>query len=203
MQPQMAFCSRCRGMRVGWNQRYVLHSLRCRQWRRHSSRLFGLMFLTVVVFLAFPKPSKTVDSIDEAVAHIEEHGSHHSDAIVTENYTRAMHFVDQVDSAAVYVNASTQFTDGAQFGLGAEVGISTQKMHARGPMGLREMTSSLGVFYAAAVTLDWMREALACVLPEWELYATIKPRDDLNESLGRLGPRRALPPRQRLAMLGP
>lgn len=84
---------------------------------------------------------RIVDSIDDGVAHIEEHGSHHSDAIVTENYTRAMHFVDQVDSAAVYVNASTQFTDGAQFGLGAEVGISTQKMHARGPMGLREMTS--------------------------------------------------------------
>jgi glutamate-5-semialdehyde dehydrogenase len=84
---------------------------------------------------------RIVDSVDEAVAHIEEHGSHHSDAIITENYTHAMHFVDQVDSAAVYVNASTQFTDGAQFGLGAEVGISTQKMHARGPMGLREMTS--------------------------------------------------------------
>jgi glutamate-5-semialdehyde dehydrogenase len=84
---------------------------------------------------------RIVDSADEAIAHIEEHGSHHSDAIVTENYTTAMHFVDEVDSAAVYVNASTQFTDGAQFGLGAEVGISTQKMHARGPMGLKELTS--------------------------------------------------------------
>ncbi len=72
MQPQIAFCSRCRGMRVGWNQRYVLHSLRCRQWRRHSSRLFGLMFLTAVVFLAFPQPSKTVDSIDEATALPEQ-----------------------------------------------------------------------------------------------------------------------------------
>jgi glutamate-5-semialdehyde dehydrogenase len=84
---------------------------------------------------------RIVDSMDEALAHIEEHGSHHSDAIVTENYGRAMRFLDEVDSAAVYVNASTQFTDGAQFGLGAEVGISTQKMHARGPMGLRELTS--------------------------------------------------------------
>ena len=84
---------------------------------------------------------RIVDSLDEAMAHIERYGSHHSDAIVTENYTRAMRFVDEVDSAAVYVNASTQFTDGAQFGLGAEVGISTQKMHARGPMGLRELTS--------------------------------------------------------------
>lgn len=84
---------------------------------------------------------RIVDSMDEAMAHIEEHGSHHSDAILTENYSNAMRFVDEVDSAAVYVNASTQFTDGAQFGLGAEVGISTQKMHARGPMGLRELTS--------------------------------------------------------------
>lgn len=84
---------------------------------------------------------RIVDSMDEAMAHIDHYGSHHSDAILTENYTNAMRFVDEVDSACVYVNASTQFTDGAQFGLGAEVGISTQKMHARGPMGLREMTS--------------------------------------------------------------
>jgi glutamate-5-semialdehyde dehydrogenase len=84
---------------------------------------------------------KIVDSLEEAVAHIEEHGSHHSDAIVTESYPAAMRFLDEVDSACVYVNASTQFTDGAQFGLGAEIGISTQKMHARGPMGLRELTS--------------------------------------------------------------
>jgi glutamate-5-semialdehyde dehydrogenase len=84
---------------------------------------------------------RIVDTMDEAIAHIEEYGSHHSDAIITENYTNAMRFLDEVDSACVYVNASTQFTDGAQFGLGAEVGISTQKMHARGPMGLRELTS--------------------------------------------------------------
>ncbi len=84
---------------------------------------------------------RIVDSMDEAVQHIERYGSHHSDAILTENYSNAMEFLDAVDSAAVYVNASTQFTDGAQFGLGAEVGISTQKMHARGPMGLRELTS--------------------------------------------------------------
>ncbi|MFN0147459.1 MAG: glutamate-5-semialdehyde dehydrogenase [Dehalococcoidia bacterium] len=84
---------------------------------------------------------RVVDSLDEAIAHIEEHGSHHSDAILSENYSNAMRFLDEVDSACVYVNASTQFTDGAQFGLGAEVGISTQKMHARGPMALRELTS--------------------------------------------------------------
>ncbi len=84
---------------------------------------------------------KIVDSLDEAIDHIETYGSHHSDSIVTEDYGAAMHFVEQVDSSVVYVNASTQFTDGAQFGLGAEVGISTQKMHARGPMGLVELTS--------------------------------------------------------------
>lgn len=84
---------------------------------------------------------RIVDAMAEAIAHIEQYGSHHSDAILTESYSNAMEFLDEVDSAAVYVNASTQFTDGAQFGLGAEVGISTQKMHARGPMGLRELTS--------------------------------------------------------------
>jgi len=84
---------------------------------------------------------RIVDSMDEAIDHIERYGSHHSDAIVTDHYGNAMRFLDEVDSAAVYVNASTQFTDGAQFGLGAEIGISTQKMHARGPMGLRELTS--------------------------------------------------------------
>ncbi len=91
--------------------------------------------------LALKVGVRIVDSMDEAITHIERYGSHHSDAILTENYTNAMRFLDEVDSACVYVNASTQFTDGAQFGLGAEVGISTQKMHARGPMGLRELTS--------------------------------------------------------------
>jgi glutamate-5-semialdehyde dehydrogenase len=91
--------------------------------------------------LALRAGVRIVDSLDQAMEHIQTYGSHHSDAILTENYSNAMRFVDEVDSAAVYVNASTQFTDGAQFGLGAEVGISTQKMHARGPMGLRELTS--------------------------------------------------------------
>ena len=84
---------------------------------------------------------RVVDSQDEAMDHIDQFGSHHSDAILTDSYASSQRFLDEVDSAAVYVNASTQFTDGAQFGLGAEVGISTQKMHARGPMGLRELTS--------------------------------------------------------------
>ena len=92
-------------------------------------------------FLSLTAAVKVVDSLDEALAHIETYGSGHSEAIVTEDYTAALRFLDEVDAAAVYVNASTQFTDGAQFGLGAEVGISTQKFHARGPMGLRELTS--------------------------------------------------------------
>ncbi|TET95959.1 MAG: glutamate-5-semialdehyde dehydrogenase [Dehalococcoidia bacterium] len=92
-------------------------------------------------FLALIAAVRVVDSLDEALAHIERHGSGHSEAILTADYAAAMRFLDEVDAAAVYVNASTQFTDGAQFGLGAEVGISTQKMHARGPMGPRELTS--------------------------------------------------------------
>ncbi len=82
-----------------------------------------------------------VDDLDGALRHIRSHGSGHSEAIVTQSHTNARRFVQEVDAAAVYVNASTQFTDGGEFGLGAEVGISTQKLHARGPMGLREMTT--------------------------------------------------------------
>ena len=92
-------------------------------------------------FLSLTAAVRIVDSLEEALAHIEQYGSGHSEAIVTEDYSAAMRFLDEVDAAAVYVNASTQFTDGGQFGLGAEVGISTQKFHARGPMGLRELTS--------------------------------------------------------------
>jgi glutamate-5-semialdehyde dehydrogenase len=92
-------------------------------------------------FLSLTAAVKVVDSFEEALDHIETYGSGHSEAIVTENYSHSVAFLDAVDAAAVYVNASTRFTDGGQFGLGAEVGISTQKMHARGPMGLRELTS--------------------------------------------------------------
>ena len=92
-------------------------------------------------FLDYILAIKVVDGVEEAVDHIEAHSTHHSDAIVTENPDTAAYFTKQVDSAAVYVNASTRFTDGGQFGLGCEMGISTQKLHARGPMGLREMTS--------------------------------------------------------------
>ena len=85
---------------------------------------------------------KVVSGVDEAIEFIAEHGTGHSEAIVTNNYFTANRFLDEVDAAAVYVNASTRFTDGFEFGLGAEIGISTQKMHARGPMGLEELTSS-------------------------------------------------------------
>jgi glutamate-5-semialdehyde dehydrogenase len=84
---------------------------------------------------------KVVASMEQAIEHIDRYGSAHSEAIITDSHTNAMRFLNEVDAAAVYVNASTQFTDGGQFGLGAEVGISNQKIHARGPMGLREITS--------------------------------------------------------------
>jgi len=96
---------------------------------------YGKQFLALVALV------RVVDSLDEALAHIEKYGVGHSEAIVTEDYTNAMRFLNEVDAACVYVNASTRFSDGGQFGLGAEVAISTQKMHARGPMGLKELTS--------------------------------------------------------------
>ena len=92
-------------------------------------------------FLSLTAAVKVVDSFNDALEHIETYGSGHSEAIVTEDKSAATRFLDEVDAAAVYVNASTQFTDGGQFGLGAEVGISTQKFHARGPMGRKELTS--------------------------------------------------------------
>lgn len=90
---------------------------------------------------------KVVDSIDNAMDHIEKYGTMHSEAIITENYTNAQRFLDEVDAAAVYVNASTRFTDGFEFGFGAEIGISTQKLHARGPMGLKELTTTKYIIY--------------------------------------------------------
>jgi len=100
-------------------------------------------------FLALIAAIKVVNSVDEAIEHIERHGSGHSEAIVTEDYSAAMRFLDEVDAACVYVNASTRFTDGGQFGLGAEVGISTQKFHARGPLGLKELTSYKWIIFGS------------------------------------------------------
>jgi len=90
---------------------------------------------------------KVVDGLDEAIRHINTYGTKHSEAIITGSYAKARTFLQQVDAAAVYVNASTRFTDGYQFGFGAEIGISTQKMHARGPMGLEELTSIKYIIY--------------------------------------------------------
>lgn len=90
---------------------------------------------------------KVVDSLDEAIEHIHVYGTKHSEAIVTNDYSRSRRFIKQVDSSAVYVNASTRFTDGHQFGFGAEIGISTQKLHARGPMGLKELTTYKYLIY--------------------------------------------------------
>ncbi len=85
---------------------------------------------------------KVVSGLGEAIHHINTYGTKHSEAIVTEDYAAAQRFLNEVDAAAVYVNASTRFTDGGEFGLGAEIGISTQKLHARGPMGLAALTST-------------------------------------------------------------
>ncbi len=92
-------------------------------------------------FLSLKISVKIVGGVEDAIAHINRFGTHHSDGIITENEAAAEKFLDEVDSAAVYVNASTRFTDGFEFGMGAEMGISTQKLHARGPMGLKELTS--------------------------------------------------------------
>ena len=105
-------------------------------------------------FLSLTAAVRVVDSLDEALEHIETYGSGHTEAIVTEDYSAAMRFLDEVDAAAVFVNASTRFADGAELGLGAEVGISTQKFHARGPMGLRELTSYKWVVMGSGQTRD-------------------------------------------------
>lgn len=98
-------------------------------------------------YLNYEISCKVVDSADAAIAHINHYNTGHSECIVTHDYFNAQRFLDQVDAAAVYVNASTRFTDGGEFGFGAEIGISTQKLHARGPMGLKELTSNKYIIY--------------------------------------------------------
>lgn len=102
---------------------------------------FGTEYLDYILSV------KTVDSVEEAIRHINRYSTGHSETIITKDYDNAQKFLDQVDSAAVYVNASTRFTDGNEFGFGAEIGISTQKLHARGPMGLEALTSSKFIIY--------------------------------------------------------
>lgn len=98
-------------------------------------------------YLDYEISVKVVDSLDEAIEHINRYNTGHSESIVTHDYFAAQRFLDLVDAAAVYVNASTRFTDGGEFGFGAEIGISTQKLHARGPMGLRELTTNKYIIY--------------------------------------------------------
>ncbi len=102
---------------------------------------YGKEYLDKIISL------KVVDSIEEAIAHINRYNTKHSDAIVTKDYDHAMKFLNEIDAAAVYVNASTRFTDGSEFGMGAEIGISTQKLHARGPMGLKELTTTKYIIF--------------------------------------------------------
>ena len=90
---------------------------------------------------------KTVDSVDEAIEHINTYNTGHSESIITKDYYNANRFLDEIDAACVYVNASTRFSDGFEFGFGAEIGISTQKLHARGPMGLKALTTTKYVIY--------------------------------------------------------
>ncbi len=103
-------------------------------------------------YLDYIMSLKIVGNIDEAIAHINEHNTKHSEAIITSNYDNANKFLEEIDAAAVYVNASTRFTDGFEFGFGAEIGISTQKLHARGPMGLKELTTTKYVIYGNGQT---------------------------------------------------
>lgn len=105
-------------------------------------------------FLDYILAIKVVDSLEEAIAHINKYNTKHSEAIVTENYSAAQKFLNEVDAAAVYVNASTRFTDGFVFGFGAEIGISTQKLHARGPMGLDALTSIKYIIYGQGQVRD-------------------------------------------------
>ena len=98
-------------------------------------------------YLDYKISVKTVASVEEAVSHINRYNTGHSEAIITNSYSNAQKFLNEVDAAAVYVNASTRFTDGFEFGFGAEIGISTQKLHARGPMGLLALTSSKYIIY--------------------------------------------------------
>ena len=104
---------------------------------------WGTEYLDLIVSI------KSVSGIDEAIAHINKYNTEHSECIVTNDYNNAQRFLDEIDAAAVYVNASTRFTDGGEFGFGAEIGISTQKLHARGPMGLEELTTTKYIIYGS------------------------------------------------------
>lgn len=107
---------------------------------------WGTEYLDYIISL------KTVDNVDEAIEHINRYNTKHSEAIITKDYSNSQKFLDEIDAAAVYINASTRFTDGFEFGFGAEIGISTQKLHARGPMGLKELTTYKYIIYGNGQT---------------------------------------------------
>lgn len=111
------------------------------EWKEATEEDWGTEYLDYILSL------KIVDTLEEAIAHINHYNSGHSESIITSEYAHAQKFLDEVDAAAVYVNASTRFTDGGEFGFGAEIGISTQKLHARGPMGLKELTTTKYIVY--------------------------------------------------------
>lgn len=111
-----------------------------------SEEDWGMEYLDYILSI------KTVSNFDEAIAHINRYNTGHSEAIITSDYENAQRFLNEIDAAAVYVNASTRFTDGFEFGFGAEIGISTQKLHARGPMGLDALTSSKYIIYGNGQT---------------------------------------------------
>lgn len=113
----------------------------CPQCEEATEEDFGKEYLDRLISV------KTVDSLEEAIAHINRYNTGHSEAVITENYNTAMRFLEEIDAAAVYVNASTRFTDGEEFGFGAEIGISTQKLHARGPMGLEALTTTKYIIF--------------------------------------------------------
>jgi len=131
----------------------VLPTLK-KEFDKHETKLLGCERTREIIDIETASPEdfyteyldnilsiKIVDSLDEAIEHINIHGSGHSDSILSENYSNTQKFLDEVDSACVYVNSSTRFTDGAEFGFGAEVGISTNRLHARGPMGINDLTT--------------------------------------------------------------
>ena len=113
----------------------------CRSFPAATPEDWGTEYLDYILSL------KLVDSLDEAIRHINRYNTGHSEAIITQDYNHAQEFLNRIDAAAVYVNASTRFTDGGEFGFGAEIGISTQKLHARGPMGLKALTTTKYIIY--------------------------------------------------------
>ena len=154
-------CNACESLVVHSSVADSFLPIACERLREHDVTIVGDSLAKSIVpdiematyedfateYLDYKISIKIVNNIDEAIEHINKNNTKHSESIITENYTNARRFLNEIDAAAVYVNASTRFTDGFEFGFGAEIGISTQKLHARGPMGLKELTTSKYVIY--------------------------------------------------------